>query len=69
MVDDGIDPPIEEEEARQWTRRQNFYSAMITVKLTHNAAQLINGFEIRQVRPLLKAVKERFKLEGSGTYC
>ncbi|KAJ5543823.1 hypothetical protein N7513_003404 [Penicillium frequentans] len=68
VADDGITPPTEEEEARQWTRRQKFYSAMITAKLTHNAAQRINAFEISQVQALLKAVKDNFKPEGTGTY-
>ncbi|PVH91283.1 hypothetical protein DM02DRAFT_469498, partial [Periconia macrospinosa] len=39
-----------------------------TAKLTHNAAQRINAFEIHQVQPLLQAVKENFKPKGSGTY-
>jgi len=61
-------PPMEEEEARQWIHRQRFYSAMITAKLTHGAAQRINAFEISQVQLLLRAVKDSFKPEGSGTY-
>ncbi|KAL2848999.1 hypothetical protein BJX68DRAFT_255613 [Aspergillus pseudodeflectus] len=68
VADDGAGPPIEEEEAGQWTRRQKFYSAMITAKLSHNAAQRINAFEISQVQALLKAVKDSFKPEGTGTY-
>jgi hypothetical protein len=68
VADDGVVPPIEEDEARQWTHRQKFYSAMITAKLTHNAAQRINAFEISQVQPLVKAVKDHFKPEGTGTY-
>ncbi|KAF4769462.1 hypothetical protein HAV15_008892 [Penicillium sp. str.  len=69
VADDGTTPPIEEEEgARQWTHRQKFYSAMITAKLTHNAAQRINAFEISRVQALLKAVKDNFKPEGTGTY-
>jgi hypothetical protein len=65
--DDAI-PPLEEEEAQQWSHRQTFYSAMIAAKLTHNAAQRINAFEITRVQSLIKAVKEHFKPEGSGTY-
>jgi hypothetical protein len=65
--DDAI-PPLEEEEAQQWSHRQTFYSAMIAAKLTHNAAQRINAFEIIRVQSLIKAVKENFKPEGSGTY-
>ncbi|KAL4937119.1 hypothetical protein BDV06DRAFT_227260 [Aspergillus oleicola] len=68
VADDGTTPPIEDEEARQWTYRQKFYSAMITAKLTHNAAQRINAFMISRVHALLKAVKENFKPEGTGTY-
>jgi hypothetical protein len=68
VAGDGVVPPIEEDEARQWTHRQRFYSAMITAKLTHNAAQRINAFEISQVQPLVKAVKDHFKPEGTGTY-
>ncbi|KAJ6126013.1 hypothetical protein N7471_010506 [Penicillium samsonianum] len=68
VADDGTTPPIEEEEARQWTHSQKFYSAMITAKLTHNAAQRINAFEISRVQALLKAVKDNFKPEGTGTY-
>jgi hypothetical protein len=68
VADDGVVPPIEEDEARQWTHRQKFYSAMITAKLTHNAAQRINAFEISQVQPLVKAVEDHFKPEGTGTY-
>ncbi|CAG9955910.1 unnamed protein product [Clonostachys rosea f. rosea IK726] len=68
VAEDKADPPLEEEEARQWERRQKFYSAMLTAKLTHNAAQRINAFEIHQVHSLLRAVKEKFKPEGSGTY-
>jgi hypothetical protein len=68
VADDGATPPIEEEEARQWIHRQKFYSAMITAKLTHNAAQRIDAFEISRVQVLLKAVKDNFKPEGSGTY-
>jgi hypothetical protein len=41
---------------------------MITAKLTHNAAQRINAFKISQVQPLIKAVKDYFKLEGTSTY-
>ncbi|KAJ5264664.1 hypothetical protein N7505_007457 [Penicillium chrysogenum] len=41
---------------------------MIAAKLTHNAAQRINAFEITRVQTLIKAVKENFKPEGSGTY-
>ncbi|KAJ5743408.1 hypothetical protein N7533_010510 [Penicillium manginii] len=59
VADDGATPLIEEEE---------FYSAMITAKLTHNAAQRINAFEIPRVQVLLKAIQDNFKLEGSGTY-
>ncbi|CRG92846.1 hypothetical protein PISL3812_09917 [Talaromyces islandicus] len=68
VADDGVTPPEEEEEARQWTRRQKFYSAMITAKLTNAAAQRINAFDIAQVQPLINAVKNNFKPEGSGTY-
>jgi hypothetical protein len=68
VADDGATPPIEEKEARQWIHRQKFYSAMITAKLTHNAAQRINAIEIPRVQILLKAVKDNFKPEGSGTY-
>ncbi|KAI3056906.1 hypothetical protein CBS147353_11111 [Aspergillus niger] len=68
VADDGAVPPIEEDEARQWTHRQKFYSAMITAKLTHNAAQRINAFEISQVQLLIQAVKDHFKPEGTGTY-
>ncbi|CAI6013798.1 unnamed protein product, partial [Clonostachys chloroleuca] len=68
VAEDGTDPPLEEEDAQQWDRRQKFYSAMITAKLTHNAAQRINAFEIHRVHSLLKAVKQNFKPEGSGTY-
>ncbi|KAJ5654904.1 hypothetical protein N7490_001907 [Penicillium lividum] len=68
VADDETTPPLEESEARQWTHRQKFYSAMITAKLTHNAAQRINAFEIPRVESLLKAVKEKFKPEGTGTY-
>jgi hypothetical protein len=68
VAEDGATPPIEAEEAGQWTHRQKFYSAMITAKLSHNAAQRINAFEISQVQALLKAVKDSFKPEGTGTY-
>ncbi|KAJ5593542.1 hypothetical protein N7537_010446 [Penicillium hordei] len=68
VADDGATSPIEEdEEARQWIHRQKFYSAMITAKLTDNATQMINAFEISQVQALLQTVKYNFKLEGSGT--
>jgi hypothetical protein len=60
--------PPTEEEAQPWSHRQTFYSSMIAAKLTHNAAQRINAFEITRVQPLIKAVKENFKPEGSGTY-
>lgn len=68
VADDGVAPPMEEDEARQWTHRQKFYSAMITAKLSHNAAQRINASEISQVQLLIKAVKNHFKPEGTGTY-
>lgn len=68
VAEDGTAPPIEAEEAQQWTHRQKFYTAMITAKLTHNAAQRISAFEIHRVQSLLKAVKDAFKPEGSGTY-
>jgi hypothetical protein len=41
---------------------------MIAAKLTHNAAQRINAFEITRVPSLIKAVKEHSKPKGSGTY-
>ena len=41
---------------------------MITAKLTHNAIQRINAFKISQVQLLIQAVKDYFKLEGTGTY-
>ncbi|OJD12139.1 hypothetical protein AJ78_07210 [Emergomyces pasteurianus Ep9510] len=41
---------------------------MITAKLTHNAAQRIKAFDISQVQPLIKAIKDNFKPEGTGTY-
>lgn len=50
VAEDGATPPIEEEDAQQWCHRQKFYSAMITAKLTHNAAQQINAFEIHRVQ-------------------
>jgi hypothetical protein len=68
VADDGTTPPEEGEEAQKWTHRQKFYSAMITAKLSHDAAQRINAFDITQVQSLLKAVKDNFKPEGSGTY-
>ncbi|KAA8645036.1 aminoglycoside phosphotransferase family protein [Aspergillus tanneri] len=68
VADDGTTPPLEEDEARQWTHCQKFYSAMITAKLTHNAAQRINAFEISRVQSLIKAVKDNLKPEGTGTY-
>lgn len=68
VADDGIDSPVEEEEAHQWTHRQKFYSAMIAAKLAHQAAQRINAFNFARVQPLIKAVKNSFKPEGSGTY-
>lgn len=68
VADDGVAAPIEEDEAQQWTHRQKFYSAMITAKLSHNAAQRINAFEISRVQALLKTVKDSFKPEGTGTY-
>jgi hypothetical protein len=63
-----VTPLIEEDEARQWTHHQKFYLAMITAKLIHNTAQRINAFEISQVQLLIKAVKDHFKPEGTGTY-
>ncbi|KAJ6016530.1 hypothetical protein N7540_011121 [Penicillium herquei] len=68
VANDGATPPIEEEDARKWIHRQKFYSAMITAKLTHNAAQRINAFNISYVQVLLQAVRNNFKPEGSGTY-
>ncbi|CAG9948808.1 unnamed protein product, partial [Clonostachys rosea f. rosea IK726] len=68
VAEDGAEPPLGEEDAQQWDHRQKFYSAMLTAKLTHNAAQRINAFEIHRVYSLIKAVKENFKPEGSGTY-
>ncbi|RDH26574.1 hypothetical protein BDQ94DRAFT_177433 [Aspergillus welwitschiae] len=68
VADDGEVPPIEKDKARQWAHRQKLYSAMITAKLTHNAAQSINVSEISQVQSLIKAVKDLFKPEGIGTY-
>lgn len=68
VAGDGATPPIEEEDIQQWDERQKFYAAMIAAKLTHNAAQRINAFEIHQVKSLLQKVKENFKPEGSGTY-
>lgn len=68
VADDGATPPAEEEEARQWIHRQRFHSAMITAKLTHDAAQRINAFDITRVQSLLKTIKDNFKPEGSGTY-
>jgi hypothetical protein len=41
---------------------------MIMAKLTHNAAQRINAFKISQVQPLIKAVKDHFKPEGTSIY-
>jgi hypothetical protein len=41
---------------------------MIIAKLTHNAAQRINAFKISQVQPLIKAVKDYFKPEGTSIY-
>jgi hypothetical protein len=68
VAEDGASPPVEEGDAQQWEHRQRFYSAMITAKLTHNAAQRINAFQIHRVYQLLNAVKDNFKPEGSGTY-
>uniref|UniRef100_A0A093VNJ9 Copia protein n=1 Tax=Talaromyces marneffei PM1 TaxID=1077442 RepID=A0A093VNJ9_TALMA len=68
VADDGTAPPEDEEEAQKWTHRQKFYSAMITAKLSHDAAQRINAFNINRVQALLKAVKDNFKPEGSGIY-
>ncbi|KAK7212007.1 hypothetical protein V2G26_019185 [Clonostachys chloroleuca] len=68
VAEDGADTPLEEEAVQQWDRRQKFYSAMLTAKLTHNAAQRINAFGIHRVHSLLRAVKQNFKPEGSGTY-
>lgn len=61
VADDGINPPVEEEAAQQWTHRQKFYSAMITAKMTDQAAQRIHALDITRVQPLLKAVKDNFK--------
>ncbi|KAJ6047281.1 uncharacterized protein N7446_012115 [Penicillium canescens] len=68
VAKDETIPPLEEEGAQQWSHRQTFYSSMIAAKLTHNAAQRINAFEITRVQTLIKAVKDNFKPEGSGTY-
>ncbi|KUL81311.1 hypothetical protein ZTR_09814 [Talaromyces verruculosus] len=68
VADDGAAPPENEEEAQKWTHRQKFYSAMITAKLSHDAAQRISAFDITRVQLLLNAVKNNFKPEGSGTY-
>jgi hypothetical protein len=68
LAKDGGAPPTEEEEVQQWSRRQTFYASMIAAKLTHNAAQRINAFDITRVQSLIKAVKDNFKPEGSGTY-
>jgi hypothetical protein len=61
VADDGADPPLEEEDVQQWDGRQKFYSAMLTAKLKHNAAQRIHALEIHRVPSLVKAVKENFK--------
>jgi hypothetical protein len=68
IAKDGATPPMEEGEAQDWTHRQMFYLSMISAKLTHNAAQRINTFDITQVQLLIKTVKENFKPEGSRTY-
>ncbi|RAO71520.1 uncharacterized protein BHQ10_007532 [Talaromyces amestolkiae] len=68
ITDDGAAPPENEEEAQKWTHRQKFYSAMITAKLSHDAAQRISAFNITRVQLLLNAVKNNFKPEGSRTY-
>jgi hypothetical protein len=68
VADDGATPPEDEEEAQKWTHRQKLYSAMIAAKLTHDAAQRINAFNVTRVQALLQAVKAKFKPEGSGTY-
>jgi hypothetical protein len=68
VAEDRAEPPLEEEDAQQWDRRQKSYPAMPTAKLTHNAAQRTSAFEIHRVHSLIKAVKENFKPEGSGTY-
>lgn len=68
VADDGVAPPENEDEAQKWTHRQKLYSAMIAAKLTHDAAQRINAFNITRVQALLQAVKGKFKPEGSGTY-
>ena len=68
LAKDGGAPPTEEEEVQQWSHRQTFYASMIAAKLTHNAAQRINAFDITRVQSLIKAVKDNFKPEGSGTY-
>jgi hypothetical protein len=41
---------------------------MITAKLTHNTAQRIKASEISRVHLLIKAIKDKFKPEGIGTY-
>ncbi|OJD10622.1 hypothetical protein AJ78_08417 [Emergomyces pasteurianus Ep9510] len=51
VADDGSIPPVEEEEAQQWTHPQR-----------------IKAFDISQVQPLIKAIKNNFKPEGTGTY-
>ena len=68
IADDEPTPPEQAEEAQKWTHRQKFYSVMITAKLTHDAAQRVGAFKITRVQLLLKAVKDNFKPEGSGTY-
>ena len=67
VAEDGAIPPAEEEEAQQWHHRQRLFAAMIAEKLTHSAAERVRASEFRQVQPLLQAVKENFKPEGSGT--
>ena len=68
VAEDGQVPPIEDDEASQWTHRQKFYSRMITAKMTRGAAQRIEATNIHDVQALLAAVKKAFKPEGSATY-
>ncbi|KAJ6119031.1 hypothetical protein N7471_013651 [Penicillium samsonianum] len=68
VADDGATSQIEEEETRQWTHRQKFYSAMITAKLTHNAAQRINALRFLEFRCSSRQLKTTSNQKALAIY-
>ncbi|KAF2726765.1 hypothetical protein EJ04DRAFT_160641 [Polyplosphaeria fusca] len=62
IAEDGAAPPGKDQ-AKERYRCQKLYTAMILMKLSHDAALRIRDLGISNVQSLLKAVRERFNFD------